>query len=232
MRIVGRYLTTWSLLVICAVTAAYAHKPVAIGGTYPTFDQPLQMEEIDVSQVAYAELNDTHRALWLAFAVEAGTRLDLSLGVPVIERLINYRPSLAVLGPGLPPIELPFEVPSDSGGMLFETSAAATPDSFHEPFTGTDSWILLEASVDLPQSGTYYVVAWPSGALADKLWVAIGVREKFGLSDLLSFPTIVQDVRAFHEVAPRSRGIGTAGKLLFLGLTAALLALLVSKSRR
>jgi hypothetical protein len=223
MRIVGRFFATGLVLVVCAVVAAFAHKPVAIGGTHPTFDQPLWMEEIDVSQVAYADLSDAHRALWLAFAVEAGTRLDLSLGVPVIERLVDYRPDLAVLGPGLPPIDLPFEVPPNSGGMLFETSVLGAPDSFHEPFTGTDSWILLETSVDLPESGTYYIVAWPSSALAGKLWVAVGVRERFGLNDLLSFPTIVRDVRAFHEVAPRSGSSGTAGKLLFLGLTAALI---------
>ena len=231
MRIVGRCLAMGLLVVVCAVVATYAHKPVAIGGTYASFDQALWMEEIDVSQVAYSELSDTHRALWLAFDAEERTRLDLSLGVPVIERLVDYRPSLAVLGPGLPPIDLPFEVPSGAGGVLFETSAIGEANPFHEPFTGTDSWILLETSVDLPQSGTYYVVAWPPGELADKLWVAIGVREQFGLSDLASFPTIVRDVRAFHEVARRSGGIGTAGKLLFLGLAAALMTLLVSRSR-
>lgn len=231
MRTVERSLATGLLLVVCAVVATYAHKPVAIGGTYATFEQPLWMEDIAVSQVAYAELNDSHRVLWLAFDAEAGTQLDLSLGVPVIERLVDYRPSLAVLGPGMPPIDLPFEVPPGTGGVPFETSAVGEVDSFHEPFTGTDSWVLLEASVDLPQSGTYYVVVWPPSELADKLWVAIGTREQFGVSDLLSFPSIVRDVRAFHEVAPRSGSIGTAGKLLFLGLAVAMIALLVSRSR-
>jgi len=221
--IARRSLAVGTLAVLCLAFAVAAHKPASIGEVYPTFDRALWMEDIDVSQVAYAELTEADRALWLAFDAVAGTRLDLSLGVPVIDRLAGYRPSLTVLGPGLPPIELPLEAPPDVGGIVFDT-AGTEPRFFHEPFTGTDSWILLEEAVDLPETGTYYVVAWPAGETVDKLWVAIGVREQFGLRDVLSLPTIVRDVRAFHEVNRGPSAIATAGKLLFLALAAALIA--------
>jgi hypothetical protein len=224
-------LVTGLLVVLYSAATAHAHKPAAIGGSYPTFDQALWVTDIDVSQVAYAELTDGDRALWLAFDAAAGTRLDLSLGVPVIDRLTDYRPSIAILGPGLPAIELPIETPPGSGGVIFD-SAGREPEFFHEPFTGTDSWILVEEAVDLPETGTYYVVAWPPGVIVDKLWVAIGVREEFGISDVLSLPTIIRDVREFHEAVPRAGHSATFGKLLFLALAAAMITLLVSRSRR
>ena len=223
MSIVRRSLVVGALAFLCLALAAAAHKPASIGGVYPTFDRALWMEDIDVSQVAYAELTETDRALWLAFDADAGTRLDLSLGLPVIDRLVGYRPSLAILGPGLPPIDPPLEAPSNVGGVAFDT-ANAEPRFFREPFTGTDSWILLEEAVDLPESGTYYVVAWPPGETVGKLWVAIGLREQFGLRDVLSLPTVVRDVRAFHEVNQRASAVATAGKLLFLALAAGLIA--------
>jgi len=218
------------LAVLCTGAAATGHKPVSIGGSYPTFDEALRITDIDVSQVAYVELSETERALWLAFEATAGTHLDVSLGLPVLDRLADSRPTLAVLGPGLPAIVLPFETPQGVGGVAFETSAVAKPRFFHEPFTGTDSWIPLEESLDLPETGTYYVVAWPPGEPIDKLWVAIGVRERFGLRDILAMPRIVRDVRAFHEVPVRPGG-GIVGKLLFLGLAAALIGALVAWAR-
>lgn len=226
MVTVRRVLATAVLFLLVGTLSAYAHKPVSVGETYSTYDDALWMDEIDVSQVVYAGLDDTHRAVWLAFDIAAPTTLDLSLGVPVIERLVDYRPSLFVVGPGLPPVDLPFEVPSD-GGIVFETSSAGEASFFHEPFTGTDSWILLETSIDLPQPGVYYVVAWAPSELTDKLWLAIGRREQFGFGDLLSFGTIIREVRAFHEIAPRPHSSGVVGKLVFLGLAAALIGLLV-----
>lgn len=224
-----RVLGTAVLFLLVGTLSAYAHKPLSIGETYSTYDAALWMDEIDVSQVVYAGLDDTHRVIWLTFDIAAPTTLDLSLGVPAIDRLVEYRPSLAVVGPGLPPVELPFEVPSD-GGIVFETSSAEEASFFHEPFTGTDSWILLETSVALPRPGVYYIVAWAPTEPADKLWVAIGRREQFGFRDLLSFGSIIQEVRAFHEITHRPRDSGILGKLVFLGLAAALIGLLVSGS--
>ncbi len=228
MTIVRRSLILGLLLVGCLTATALAHVPVTTGGSFPTFDEALWMTDIDVSQVAYVELSDEVPALWLAFDADAGTRLDLSLGIPVLDRLADYRPNLAVLGPGLPAIDLPFEIPPDVGGVPFESARLGEPRFFREPFTGTDSWILLDEAVNLPEDGTYYVVAWPSGSDADKLWVAIGLRERFSLRDVLALPTIIRDVRAFHEVNRRPSGIATTGKLLFLSLVAGLIAWLAS----
>ena len=181
------------------------------------------MKDIDVSQVVYSPLSAADPQLWLTFEATAGTTLDVSLGLPVLDRLADYRPNLALLGPGLPPIELPIELPPNVGGVVFE-SETRHPRTFHEHVTGTESWILIEDSVTLSETGTYYVVAYPSGDQVDKLWVAIGTREAFGLRDLLSFPTIIRDVRAFHEVSNQPHWSRTVGSVAFAVLALGVIA--------
>ncbi len=224
MRASLRWTAVFGLLLICISQPALAHKPASIGGTFPTMDQALRMENIDVSQVVYSPLSESDPQLWLTFDATAGTTLDVSLGLPVLDRLAGYRPNLAVLGPGLPTVDLPIETPSGDGGIVFESASAGNPRFFHEPVTGTDSWILIEEAVALPETGTYYVVAWPSGEQVDKLWVAIGTREQFGLRDFLSFPAIIRDARAFHEVGDEPHWLQTVGNVAFAALAVAVVA--------
>ncbi len=218
-------------LLVAVSMPVFAHKPVSIGGIFPSFESALLVTDIDVSQVVYSPLSPSNPHLWLVLQASAGDRLDVSLGIPVLDRLGDYRPQLAVLGPGLPSIALDFATPDGVGGVVFQSAAIAAPRFFHEPFTGTDSWILLEDTVVLPETGTYYVVAWPAGEQTDKLWVAIGTREQFGWRDFLSFPAIIRDARAFHEVGDKPHALATLSKLVFLGLAAALIGWLAFKGR-
>jgi hypothetical protein len=212
------------LLLIFVSYSAFAHKPASIGGVFPTAQQALRMENIDVSQVVYSPLSEANPQLWLTFDATAGTTLDVSLGLPVLDRLADYRPNLAVLGPGLPAVDLPIDIPPDVGGTVFESATAGAPRFFHEPITGTDSWILLEDSVTLPETGTYYVVAYPSGTQVDKLWVAIGTREQFGLRDLLNFPAIVREARDFHEVSGAPAWVRTVRNVAVAAVAVAIIA--------
>jgi hypothetical protein len=219
-----RQIVVLGCLLFCASTLALAHKPVSIGGTFPTMAQALHMENIDVSQVVYSPLSEADPQLWLTFEATAGTKLDVSLGIPALDRLANYRPNLAVLGPGLPAVDLPLEMPPGDGGIVFQSAGAGEPRFFHEHVTGTESWILLEEAVTLPETGTYYVVAWPPGDQIDKLWVAIGKREQFGLRDILSFPAIIRDARAFHEVSDQPHWSKTLGQIAFAALAIGVIA--------
>ena len=215
-------------LVLTASLAAWCHRPVTIGGAYATPEDALRITEIDVSQVAYSALSDADPALWLAFEAQAGTDLFVSLGLPVLDRLASYRPSIAVIGPGLPEIDVSLEIPETAGGIVLSTAEIETPRFFHEPVTGTESWILVDRTIQLPEDGTYYVIAWSPSQPPDKLWVAVGRKERYGLQDVLGLPAIVRDVRTFHEVPPRHPGWATLAKLLFLGLSAGLIAWLAT----
>ena len=220
-----RWTIVLAVLFLSAVHPAFGHKPASIGGTFSTIDQALPMTDIDVSQVVYSPLTAADPQLWLTFEATAGFLLDVSLGIPVLDRLTDYRPTLAVLGPGLPQVDVPFDVPPGMGGIVFESAAAGEPRFFHEPVTGTESWILIKEAVALPETGTVYVVAWSPAATADKLWVAIGTRERFGLGDIVSFPAIIRDARAFHEVSDVPHWSQTFGRIAFAVLGVGIVAL-------
>ncbi|NIV31895.1 MAG: hypothetical protein GWN58_21135 [Anaerolineae bacterium] len=179
---------------------AFAHRPLPFGGAYDDPEHALYLKETDVSQVVYYELTSETSELWLAFEAEGGEDLYLNLGVPVIERLRGFRPSLALLGPGLPEVSLPVEIPPGLGGQVFPTEGIEESEIFHEPITDTRSWVLGEAELTLPEPGRYYVMAYSPSGTRGKLWVAVGKREAFGLGDVLSLPAVIAQVRQFHEV--------------------------------
>jgi hypothetical protein len=97
-------------------------------------------------------------------------------------------------------VDVPFAVPEGYGGWVFLSDDTA-PTEFHEPFTGTNSWILLEENLVLPTAGKYYVVAFDPAGSPGKLWVAVGESEAFGLSDIISLPATIKEVRKFHEIS-------------------------------
>lgn len=86
------------------------------------------------------------------------SRVYVSTGVPVIGRLSGFRPFSAIVGPGLPPAGLGFELPPAAGAQVL--APGSSPREFHEGVTGTDSWIVMEETVTLPAAGEYWFVAF------------------------------------------------------------------------
>ena len=187
------------LLALVAVPVQ-AHKLIAEDSSPNSWSSPVSIADPQVSQVYYCALEATRRQLWFRFTGKAGDRIWIQVGVPLLERLRGLRPCAAVVGPGLPAADLGFELPADYGAVVLETPQ--TPRSFDEPFTGTSSWIWIEREYVLPSSGTWYIVAFSDlpASNRDKLWLAIGTKERFGLGDLVRFGAIRRFVRKFHEV--------------------------------
>jgi uncharacterized protein (TIGR03382 family) len=190
-------LLTGLALAICAAPAR-AHIPIFSGpgsGTSP--ENALAIDDAAVSHVVYHEVTPETPRLWLTFQLEAGQGIYAQLGVPAIDRLADFRPALALLGPGLPEISLPFEIPQGLGGISLDVSEQA--EHFHEEFTGTDSWIwgVLESAA--AQTGTYYVVAYVPSGETGKLWVAVGREEVFGLKEIGALDEQLPRVWKFHE---------------------------------
>jgi hypothetical protein len=194
-----RFATIGFLLVVTA--GALAHQPTMSDGTAIGPESAIEFDDIQLSRVVYHEITEDAPSLWLTFEVDEPQLLFVSLGLPLLDRLESFRPAFAVLGPGLPAIDLPIEVPEDLAGVLFETDEVLEPEVFHEPFSGTSSWILREEHVDLPEAGTYFIVAFVPSAETGKLWVAPGDREEFTLADIFALSGVLEDVRAFHEAS-------------------------------
>jgi hypothetical protein len=192
---------TLFLVLFAAAQAATAHNLLRASSEPNDWSDPVPVDQPDVSQVYYARLDEGRRQLWFRFTGKAGDRIWFQVGVPVLERLRGLVPRAAVVGPGLTTDDnLGIALPPGTGAVVFES--VGEPRYFDEEFTGTESWIWLEREYVLPADGTWYVVAWsPTPVSADdKLWLAIGTKERFGLGDLFSFGAIKRFVRTFHEV--------------------------------
>jgi hypothetical protein len=185
-------------LLICSTSQA--HRPIFTDEKGDTPETAVKIAEPEVSQVIYRSLTDKAPQLWLQVDVESEFELFVQIGIPVVDRLKNYRPSFVVLGPGLSEISTPFSIPENIGGENYSTENIEKPRFFHEHFTDTDSWILQGETIKLPSPGKYYVVAYSPTEQKDKLWLSVGKKEKFGLLDILRFGGWKKTIQKFHEV--------------------------------
>lgn len=188
---------------ILSVATASAHKPSYSDGQFSQKENAWFIQDIDISIVLYHQVTCEAPEIWMSFETEDPGEIFFQLGVPVIERLSDYRPSIALLAPGLPkPDEaLPFDVPSHLGAHIFHTEDLDQPQDFFEPFTQTSSWILFEETVDLPEAGRGYLVAFHPLRETGKLWVAVGETEQFGAEDWASATDWFVATQTFHETA-------------------------------
>jgi len=190
-----------NILYFLLATSAHAHKPFFSDGEWSGPEAAFEVEDPEVSIVVYQPVSCDSPELWMGWEARAGDEIWISLGLPEIDRLVDYRPALAVVAPGLgeAPDDLPFELPDGLGIEIFDTTDVAEADSFYEPFTRTDSWMLVETWFTLPEDGPAYLVAWDPAGWTGKLWVALGTIEDFSdvsPSDYAEWSPLVQ---GFHE---------------------------------
>jgi len=205
------YQSIFAIVVVLSVFSCiqvYGHRPIDAQETPDSSSRALNIAKPDVSQVYYGALEAARPQVWFCFEGKANQEIYFSVGVPVIDRLKDYRPNLALIGPGLDdrgPKEsdsgdLPFEVPQNLDVEIF--TSRGTPRFFHEHFTGTESWIHIEVTRTLRRSGTHYLVAYTPDdpKPGDKLWLSMGRKERFKLRDLFTFRRWKREIREFHEL--------------------------------
>ena len=101
--------------------SAHAHKP-SYANDHSTPDLAFEVEDPEISIVLYAEMTCTKQELWLRLDSTGFEEVWLELGVPELDRLADYRPSLAIVAEGLPEADLPFDIPERMGACLLYTS--------------------------------------------------------------------------------------------------------------
>ena len=113
------------LLLLCPLamtSSALAHRPTFSDGSATDANAALEIKEVDVSQVVYHELTEDAQQLWLTFEADKDYMLWVQIGIPVLDRLRDYRPAVVLLGPGLPEVDLPFGIPAGLGGKIGRAS--------------------------------------------------------------------------------------------------------------
>ena len=189
-----------SIGLACLTQTVYAHRPVFTKDAAKNPETAILLTEPQVSQVVYREITKKAPQIWLGFSVPKDFELYIQIGVPVMDRLKEFRPSMVLVGPGLPREDAPFKLPKGMGAKMFTTTQVKKPRFFHEHFTGTDSWILRSETVSLAKPGRYYLVAYSPKKQTGKLWLSIGKKESFRKEDWKQFPTWRKLIRTFHGI--------------------------------
>ena len=186
------------MILFSIIAFSFAHKP-SFGDTYTDQEFAFKIEDPNISIVLYDEVTCEDPFLWMSFEATAGFELYVQGGVPEIERLSDYKPTIAVMAPGFPQLEepLPFDIPEGLGVVVLEPEGE--PSDFYEPFTQTSSWIWIEDTLSLPEDGTGYVVAWNDTDTTGKLWIAVGTVEDFSDVETTEFISWNELVNNYHE---------------------------------
>lgn len=211
------------------------HKPLFKSGAISSPQQAMTIPDPNISWAIYASLNHSGEADYYTFRAPQNFKLTAQITIPAISSLQNFAPHLALIGPGLPtstagvPGLDGLNVPSSDGVVIYNATHAGATDAFYEPFTQTNYWNRQTETPTLTKSGTYYLAVFnlPTDAVqTGKYVLAVGTKEEFGPSDLLTFPATYIRVRQFTE----------AGVPLWawiaLGVIVLLIVLLVIRHRR
>lgn len=193
------------VVIVCALLPQQllAHRPIFTDDKATNADTAIQIKDPRISQVVYREIKKDSSQVWLSFETPKKFKLFVQIGVPVVDRLKDFRPAMVIVGPGLPDKDPPFKLPKNTGAKVLLTKDVEKPRFFHEPFTNTDSWILRSETVILPTAGRYYLVGYSSDKQTGKLWLSVGKKESFSLKDLRGFRTWREKIQKFHEVKGR-----------------------------
>ncbi|WP_437317268.1 hypothetical protein [Sorangium sp. So ce385] len=144
-------------------------------GDHQNAEEAFELSALHLSRIVYSELGCPSRPVWLKLDAAQGETLRAQLGMPEMDALRRERPSLALLGPGLPrPAALPFAAPAGLGARLFSTESARAPEVVRDPVTGARAWLLLELKMEVPETGSYHLVAWSPEEHRVRLWIALG----------------------------------------------------------
>lgn len=186
-------------LAVAAMSTASAHKP-SYANDHTTPQKAFEVIDPDISIALYAEMTCTADTLWMHMDTEGIDEVWIELGVPELDRLSDYRPSVAIVAEGLPEADVPFELPANMGARVIHTDEVEVPGDFFEPFTQTSSWVLFQDWVEVPTDTDVYLVAYNPEETTGKLWVAVGKTEDFSDVEVSQFGEWVDKTQAFHEV--------------------------------
>ncbi|MGM0410542.1 MAG: hypothetical protein ACQEQF_07225 [Bacillota bacterium] len=184
---------------------AFAHKPIDTSKP-ATRNDPIVIKDHQISWVAYNKLTDIDDVDYYKLeSVKQGEEIYLSMLVPKIERLEDFDPVIALIGPGLPNDLSNFSEEEikeildiyDNEGVVIKLNDKNNK-TFFEPFTQTTYWERQELRIIAPASGDYYVAVFDE-EIADKYVLSIGEKEEWGIRDIIKMPMIWWNVRMFME---------------------------------
>jgi hypothetical protein len=147
-------------------------------------EEPWTASDALVKYALYGRLDSDEDVDFFAYEFEdAQDEWPLRVTVPMCgEHFAPFYPSMALIGPGLEPLEdedaLPFELPEGMGAQIFVEEEQPEPRvsivNFHP-------WQLYSSTlhkVDIPEAGEYLLVVWEPEGDVGGYFVTTGINEE------------------------------------------------------
>ena len=164
---------------LLTTSSVFAHQPYFEDEEF-TFQNPWPVPNARISTAVYATLSTNNDVDYYAFEASEGQSVLLSLTIPQIDGHDDFAPRMALIGSGVGADPLPnfVEQPANSSAQIFEPPAEAR--AFFEPFSATNYWDRQNATVTMPETGTYYVAVWHGAGEIGRYVFVIGQQEVRG----------------------------------------------------
>jgi hypothetical protein len=173
------------IMLIVLVAPGAAHQPFFEDKEF-TADNPMLIKDPTISTAVYATLETPNNVDYYKFNGSKNDSVFLSITIPQLAGQENFTPTMALIGPELPNIDLPKQVikPQNSGAFILRPPKNAT--TFFEPFSRTSYWTRQEQNVTLPANSSYEVTVWDDKGQIGRYVFVIGYKEVLGGD--LAFP--------------------------------------------
>jgi hypothetical protein len=163
--------------------AASAHRPVIEDRDASGYDNATYIRDPEISWALYGFLDSPDDVDFYAFDVKGCQNLSTNILVPAIDVYRDFRPSCAIVGPGINgTVSVPFDLPPGMGARIIDMPADS--GRFYEPFGGINYWQSPVNYTWLVTPGRYYVAVFDRKQSRGDYVLAIGEKESFGLFDL------------------------------------------------
>jgi hypothetical protein len=176
---------------------AYAHKPLEAENNNK-IENSLQIPNPRVSWVIYKQIQ-AGDVNYYRFNASTGDRFYAEMDIPKIDRLLDFSPSIILVGKGLDKnlvkgqniivreIKVPTSLPvQDSDALAIDYVGTIPSRQFYEEFSQTTFWQRQKFVIDsMPTNSTYYLMVASKGQ-DGKYALAIGEIEEFGPSEFIT----------------------------------------------
>ncbi len=190
---------------------AYAHKPLDAENN-DTLENSLEIPSHRISWVIYKELQ-AGNVNYYKFNANTGDRFYAEIDIPKIDRLLDFSPSIILVGRGLDKnlvkgqdiavteIEVPVSLPEqDMDALAIDYVGIMPSREFYEQFSQTTFWQRQKIVIDsMPASSTYYLMV-TSEKQNGKYALAIGEIEEFSPAEFVTvLPAAWFQIKLFFE---------------------------------
>jgi len=169
------------------VPYSFAHSPLGSGDNESLANAALVPDPAK-SWAIYAELHEGGEAQYYRFDIDQGQRIHVMLFKPTDPESGSFLPGFVLMGSGLVEQgEHPDYVQEPSGAehQVYEGKQAS--EATYEPFSPSAFYSLVEADLQAPMTGTYYVAVYESFR-GGRYGLAIGDIESYTLNEWILIP--------------------------------------------